>query len=210
MFEQPLRVANLFHIKHNDARRLFGVEGLVQVLQYVFNTQLCAVAHCPNAVELQAIAHAVLLDKHGGGATTRDEVHAFRVEGRDGCVEAASVVHIEEACAVGANQAASDAVDGVDDMLLDSSTFGVLLREASADDDEAFAALLFGQHVNGLGAELGSDTQEGTVHLRQVINLGIAFHALHFGLFGVHGINRALERAFQKVLQGFSTGFVNV
>ena len=79
-------------------------------------------------------------------------------------------------------------------MLLDGGTLGVLLREASADDDEAFAAFLFGQHIYSLCAELSSDADDGAIHLRQVIDLGVAFHALHFGLFGVNRVNRTSER----------------
>ena len=95
-------------------------------------------------------------------------------------------------------------------MLLDGGAFGVLLRESSADDDEAFAAFLFGQHIDGLCAELGGDANDGAFHWRQVIDLGIAFHALHFGLFGVHCIYRATEWTLKKVFQSFSTRLVDV
>ena len=84
------------------------------------------------------------------------------------------------------------------------------LRETSTDDDEALAAFLLGQHVNRLGTELGSNTEEGAVHLRQVIDLGIAFHALHLGFFRVNGIDLALERTLQEVFQRLTAGFMNV
>ena len=84
------------------------------------------------------------------------------------------------------------------------------LRETSTNDDETFAAFLFGQHVNRLGTELGSNTEKGAVHLRQVIDLGVAFHALHLSLFGIDGIDLAFEGALQEVLQRFTAGFMNV
>ena len=86
-------------------------------------------------------------------------------------------------------------------MLFDFGTFVVLLRETGADNDEALAALFLGQHVDRLGTEFGSNAEEGTVHLRQIIHLGVAFYALHFGFFWVDGLNLALEGTLQEVLQ---------
>ncbi len=104
MLEQTLRVADLLHIKHNDAARLLGVEGVVEVLEYVFNTQLSRVAHCPHAVELQSVAHTVFFDEDSRGTATGDEVYALGVKRRNRSVEAASIVGVEEACAVGADE----------------------------------------------------------------------------------------------------------
>ena len=50
----------------------------------------------------------------------------MRIEGRDRSVEATCVVHVEEACAVRAYQAAANAVDSVDDMFLNFGTFVAL------------------------------------------------------------------------------------
>ena len=99
---------------------------------------------------------------------------------------------------------------GVHNVLLDFSTLMALLGEAGADDDEALAALLLGQHIDRLGAELGSDTEDGTVDLREVVDLGIAFHALHFGLFGVHGVDLTLEGTLEEVLQRLAAGFMYI
>ena len=56
MFEETLRIADFFHIKHDDVARLNGVESLVEMFEDILDTQLGAVANCPNAVELKAIA----------------------------------------------------------------------------------------------------------------------------------------------------------
>ena len=68
MFQQSLRVANLLHVEHDDMAALLGVEGLVQMFEHVLDTELGAVTHSPHAIEFQAVAHAVFLDKHGGSA----------------------------------------------------------------------------------------------------------------------------------------------
>ena len=180
------------------------------MLQHVLDAQLGTVAHRPNAVELQAIAHAVFLDEHSCCTTARNKIDALGVKRRDGRVEAASIVHVEEAGAVGPDERAADRVNRINDMFLDFSAFVALLRETCTDNDEAFAPFLFGQHINGLGAKLGGNAKNGTFHLRKVIHLGIALNALNLSFFGIHGINRATERALQKVLQCFSTGFVDV
>lgn len=210
MLEETLRVANLLHIEHDYVARLLGVECLVEVLQHILDTQLGAVTHCPHAIELEAVAHTVFLDEHGGGTATGDEVHTLGIQRRNGGVEAAGIVHVEEAGAVGADERTADTVDGVDNVLLDFGALVALLRETGADDDEALAALLLGQHVDRLGAELGGDAEDGAVHLRQVLDLGVAFHALHFGLFGVHGVDLALEGALQEVLQRLAAGFMYI
>ena len=210
MPKQPLRVADLFHIKHDDARRLLGVEGLVQVLQHVLDAQLGTVAHCPNAVELQAVAHTVLLDEHSCCATARDEINTFGVERRDGCVEAAGIVHVEEAGAVGSDERAADRVNRINDMFLDFSAFVALLREACTDDDKAFCAFLQGQRIDRGRTILGGNGQNRAIHLRQVINLGITFNTLNLSFFWVHGINLSLEGAVHKVKQGFSARFMDV
>ena len=171
---------------------------------------MCAIAHRPYAIEFQSIAHTVFLDKHGCCSRAGDEIDALGVEGRNGRIEAAGVVHVEKARAIGAYQTAAYTIDGFNNMLLNGSTLSVLFRESSANNDEAFAAFLFGQHINGLGAELGSNAKDGTFHLRQLIDVGVAFHALHLGLFRVHSINGAAEGTLQKVFQSFSTGFVDV
>ena len=95
-------------------------------------------------------------------------------------------------------------------MFLNFSAFVTLFGEAGTDDDEASAALFLGQHIDRLGAEFGCDAEDGAIDLRQVIDLGVAFHALHFRLFGVDGVNLTLEGTLQEVLQRFSAGFVNI
>ena len=210
MLEQPLRVADLLHVEHDDAARPLGVEGLVEVLQHILDAQLGAVANGPHAVELQAVAHAVLLDEHGRGTAAGDEVHTLGVKVGNGGVEAAGIVGVEEAGAVGADERTADTVDGVNDVLLDGGALGVLLAEAGADDDEALGALLLGQHVDRLGAELGGDAEDGAVHLRQVVDLGVALHALHLRLLGVDGVHLALEGALQQVLEGFAARLMHI
>ena len=81
-------------------------------------------------------------------------------------------------------------------MLLNGGTLFVLLGETCADDDETFCAFLLCEHINCLGAEFGRDTEDGAIDLREVIDFGVALHALHLGLFGVHGIDLSLESAF--------------
>ena len=73
-----------------------------------------------------------------------------------------------------------------------------------------FSTLLLGEHVDRGGAELSSDAEDGAVDLRQVLGFGVAFHTLHLGLFGVNGVDSALEVALEEVLQGLSTRFVNI
>ena len=95
-------------------------------------------------------------------------------------------------------------------MFLNQSALVVLLRESGTDDDEALAAFFFCQHIDGLCAELGGDAENGALHLWKVIDLGVAFHALHLSLFRVHCVNRTSKRTLKKVFQSFSTWFVNV
>ena len=176
----------------------------------ILDTQLGAVANCPNAVEFKAVAHAVLFDEHSCGARAGDEVDTLGVERRNRSIEAASVVDVEEAGAVGADKRAADAVDSVDNVFLDGGAFSVFLREAGADDDEAFAAFFLGQDIDCLGAEFGGDAEDGAVDLRKVLDLGVALNALNFGLFGVDGVDVALEGAFKEVFERFAARFMNI
>ena len=200
VLEETLGVANLFHIEHDDAAGGLGVESLVEMFQNVLDADLSAVADSPDAVEGQTVGDAVLFDEDSGSARAGDEVNTVRVESGDRSVEAAGIVGVEEAGAVGADEGAADGLDAFDDVLLDGSTFGVLLGEACADDDEALGALLLGEDIDSLGAELSGDAEDGAINLGEVVNLSIAFHALHFGLFGVHGIDLAFEIAVEQVL----------
>ena len=210
VFEEALRVANLLHVEHDDAAGGLGVESLVEMFQNVLDADLSAVADSPDAVEGQTVGDAVLFDEDSGSARAGDEVNTVRVESGDRSVEAAGIVGVEEAGAVGADEGAADGLDAFDDVLLDGSTFGVLLGEACADDDEALGALLLGEDIDSLGAELSGDAEDGAINLGEVVNLSIAFHALHFGLFGVHGIDLAFEVAVEKVFEGLSARFVDI
>ena len=210
MLEQTLWVAHLLHVQHNDAARLLGVEGLVQMFQHILDTQLCAVTHSPHAVEGQTIRNTVLLDKHCRSTRAGDKVHTMRVKCRDRRVKAACVVRIQETRAVRSDERAAYSVDAVDDVLLNGGTFGVLLRETRTDDNETFCTLLLGQHVHRLRAELGSNAQDGTVHLRQVFHLRIALDALHLGFLGVYGIHLAFEIALQQVFQSLAARLMDI
>ena len=68
MLEQTLWVADFLHIEHDDMRGLFRVEGLIEVFEHVFDTQLGAITYSPNTVELKTVAHTIFLDEHSGSA----------------------------------------------------------------------------------------------------------------------------------------------
>ena len=181
-----------------------------QMFQYILDTQLGAVTHCPNAVEFKTIGHAVFLDKHGCGATAGDKVHTLGVKLGDRRVETATIIGVEESGAVGADEGTAHRIDAVNNVLFDGSTFGILFRETSTDNDKALGALLLGEDIDGLGTEFGSDAENGAVDLGKVFHLGVALDALHLGLLGVDSVDGTLEIAFEQILEGFTAGLVYI
>ena len=84
-------------------------------------------------------------------------------------------------------------------MLLDSGALSILFRETGTHNDKSLGAFLLRQHVNGLGAELGSNAKDSAINLRKVFNLGVAFNALHFGLLGVDSVHGTAETTLQEI-----------
>ncbi len=180
------------------------------MFQHILYTQLCTVTHSPHTVELKTVGHAIFLDKHSCGTTTRDKIHTLGVKLRDRRVETSAIIGVEETRAVGSNQRTAHSIDAVDDMLLNSGTLGILLRETGTHNDKTLRTLLLRQHIDSLCAELGCNTQYGAIHLRQILDLGKTFNALNLGLLGVDCIDRTAEITLKEILQGLASGFVYI
>ena len=179
-------------------------------MQHVFHTYLLGVAHRPYGVELQAFGNGTLQDEDRRGSRTGNQVHALRVQLRDGLAEDAVVPGVHKADAVGTYQRGIVPVHRFQNAVFQHSPLVRLLAEAGREDDEGFHPLFGGKHLHGIGTKCCGNGKYGKVGVGDVPHIGKGGNALHLCFLRVHGTKSSGISAVYQVSENGSSGLVYV
>ena len=208
--EQLVRVSNLFDIKHLDRRVQHGVEVLIHILEYLLDAYLLGVAHGPYRRETQSLRQGRLNDEQRRPAGAGDEIDSLGVELGNGLGKDAVVACVHHADAVRADERGAVVRAGVQHLPLEGAAFGCFLAKTGRDDDEGADALVARQDLDGLGARLAGDGDDGELRRRDVAYRGVRADALDVGLVPVDDAQLAGVFPVQKVAREPSARLVDV
>ena len=127
------------------------MEGLIHVLQHIFDTDLLGIANRPNRRETQPLGQGRFNNIKGRSTGTGDKINPLRIKLRYGTCKDTVETHIHQADAIGTNHGSTRLIHDVQHLLFQLTPFDRLLAKTGRDYDKCLGPLLAGQHLHNGG-----------------------------------------------------------